>query len=97
MTEFELHKSIVLYLKLHHPEVIFRTDYAAGLKMTPRQARKHATLQKSRGFPDLFICEPRAGFHGLFIELKKEGTKLRTKDGDRGIKFSEGDILRGGM
>ncbi len=81
-TEAQLHQNIVDYLKLKYPEAIFRTDFAAGLKLSMAQATKHSKLQKSRAFPDLFIAEPRRGFHGLFIELKREGTQVQTKNGN---------------
>jgi hypothetical protein len=29
-----------------------------------------------KGFPDLFVCEPRGKYHGLFIELKRPGGKV---------------------
>lgn len=65
-----LHQQVVDYLKLQYPDVIFRTDFASGIKMTMGQAVKHKRLQKSRAYPDLFIAEPRQGRSGLFIELK---------------------------
>ena len=82
MTEAQTHRNICDYLKLQYPEVIFRTDFASGMKLTVGQARKHASLQSGRSWPDLFIAEPRAGFHGLFIEVKKDGITIKKKDGN---------------
>jgi hypothetical protein len=81
MKESTIHLQVCHYLQRQYPKIIFRTDFAAGIKMTMAQAIKHRNLQSGRAYPDLFIAEPRAGAHGLFIELKKDGTKLtRTKD-----------------
>lgn len=80
-SEGNLHQQVVDYLKLQYPGIMFRTDFAAGIKMTPGQAAKHARMQSGRAWPDLFIAAPMykeqvADFYGLFIELKKDGTKL---------------------
>lgn len=37
-------------------------------------------LQK--GFPDLIILEPRGGFHGCFIEMKKHPSESLKKNGE---------------
>ena len=92
MSEHELYKLIARYLQLQYPNVIYRFDLAADLKLTPGQARTHKKLHPERGYPDLFIAEPKDGLNmrtggnpnvyaGLFIEIKKEGTRLKKKDG----------------
>ena len=83
--ESTIHQMVVDYLKLQYPGVIFRTDFSAGVKMTMGQAIKHKALQEGRGYPDLFIAEPAQlggeWYHGLYLELKREGVRLMKKDG----------------
>lgn len=48
-----------------------------------RSARYGAQLKRlglRKGFPDLFIPAARNGFHGLFLELKKDTSSRPTKD-----------------
>lgn len=81
MSEEILHRHICDYLKLQHPDVLFRTDFASGMKLTMGQARRHKSLQSGRAWPDLFIAEPRGLYSGLFLELKREGVRVRLKNG----------------
>lgn len=67
---------------------MFRSDYASGLMLTPNQAQKHRRLQSGRAFPDLFIYEPRMKYHGLALELKREGTTIILKTGPRKGKLT---------
>lgn len=68
------------YIKYQYPKVIFFSDMS-GIRLTIGQSKKMKLMKSSKGLPDLFICEPRNGCHGLFIELKKDGGKLYKKDG----------------
>lgn len=86
--EESIQLQVCSYLRLQYPNVIFRSDYASGLMLTINQARTHKRLQSSRSFPDLFIYEARRGFHGLALELKKDGTAVILKIGPRKGKLS---------
>ena len=87
--EENLHLKICDFLRKNYPDVIFRTDFSSGMKMTPGQAIKHKKFQSSRAFPDLTIFEPRiAEFggeevvcHALMLEIKAENASPFKKDG----------------
>ena len=81
MREHDLYKMIADYLRYQYPEVIYRFDLAADLKLTMGQASKHKRLQRYRGYPDLFIAESVGEYSGLYLEIKKDGTRIFKKDG----------------
>lgn len=70
------------YLKAAYPETDFFTDTAAGMKLTIGQATKAKKMRSSRALPDIFISEPRRNYHGLYIELKREGERVFLVNGD---------------
>ena len=80
-SEASLHQQVVNYLKWQYPNVLFRTDFAAGIKMTIGQAVKHKKLQKCKAWPDLFIAARFGGYSGLFIEIKKDRSEVYLKSG----------------
>jgi hypothetical protein len=81
MLEKDVHALVCSYIRTKYPQVIFRTDYAAGLKMSIGMAKRHKALQSHSAYPDLFIAEPRGIYCGLFIELKSSNNVLYKKDG----------------
>lgn len=93
--EESVHKQVADYIRMQYRHVIFRTD-GGGLRLPTGLAKKFASLQHGRAYPDLFIAEPRLiygadpdidaskDYAGLFIELKRPDTKLiRDKDATR--------------
>ncbi len=65
---------------MQYPKVIFTAE-SSGLRMTKGQAVKAKKMRSGRGLPDLMIFEARYGYNGLFLELKKEGTRVYKLDG----------------
>ena len=84
--EHQLYVKIAGYLQENYPDVIYRFDLAADLKLTMGQAAKHKRLHPKRGYPDLFIAQPKTTtytmeYAGLYLELKAEGNSPFRKDG----------------
>ena len=85
MSEESLHIAVCQYLKLQYPHVIFNTDLS-GLRLPIGLAKKAAKMRSSRAFPDIVVYEKKGEyskyiFHALFLELKKEGTKIFRRNG----------------
>lgn len=91
MKEIELQTQVADYLRLRYPDVIFHSDFGSGIKLTMAQAVKQKRLNGGRrSWPDMFIAKPKLGVdrdgqhfyqHGLFLELKREGTRILKRDG----------------
>lgn len=79
--ESRLSEQVSQFLKLQYPNLIYRFD-VSDLKLSMPQAMRNKKLQmKDRGYPDLFLAFPSKGFHGLYIELKKDRSEVYKKDG----------------
>ena len=80
--EKKLSHNIAEFLTKQYPKVIFRFDVGADIKLTIGQASiaKNKLLHE-KGYPDLFIAEPSHGYHGLYVELKKNKEVVYKKDG----------------
>lgn len=91
-SETNLQIQVADYLRLQYPNVLFHSDYGSGIKLTIGQAVIQKRLNGGkRSWPDMFIAKSgmeiwglandRCLVYGLFLELKKEGTRLKKKDG----------------
>src|SRR5690554_6488383 len=67
--EETLHFQICGYLKLQYPSVMFISE-SSGLRVSPGMATKLKKTRSSHVHADLYILEPRGGYHGLVLELK---------------------------
>lgn len=68
------------YLRLVYPNVMF-TSESSGLRLTMGQAVKAKKQRSQRGLPDMLIFEPRGGYFGLMLELKRDGESPFRRDG----------------
>ena len=75
--EERIHIAICNYLRVKYPSVIF-TSESSGVRMTIGQAVKLKRMRSGGKLPDLWILEPRGGYHGLFLEIKAEGIFTKT-------------------
>lgn len=79
--EESLQIMVARYLKTKHPDIIFHSDVASGMKLTMGQAAKNKAMQSGKGFPDMFIAKPNLHHHGLFLELKESREGVYIKGG----------------
>lgn len=70
--EDKLAQQISDYLRMQYPKTIFHFDTGSGGTTSIGMAMRNKRLNKWRGYPDLFICEAKNEYNGLFIELKVE-------------------------
>ena len=83
-TEESLQISVSTDLKMQYPSVMFTAE-SSGIRLTMGQAVKAKKLRSERGLPDMMIFEPRGQYHGLIIELKKEGKSPFLLNGDLSV------------
>lgn len=80
--EYKIQCAVVKYLILQYPKVEFRSDMG-GVRLPMGLAIKAKKANGGRrAWPDLFIAEPAPGYHGLFIEVKKDRLEVYGKRGE---------------
>lgn len=78
--EESLQIALSTYIKLQYPDVVFTAE-SSGIRLTMGQAVKAKKCRSEDKQPDMIIMEPRGGYYGLVIELKKEDKSPFLKDG----------------
>jgi hypothetical protein len=80
LTESELHSAIIAWMKKNYPQVRV-TSTLNGEKFGKLQALRVKKNQSHQGVPDIIIHHNNGLYPILYLELKKDGTKLFKKDG----------------
>lgn len=81
VSEAQLQYGIVTFLQDNYSDVPFKCDTSA-VKMNIGQAKKMQALGNTKNWPDLFVAVPAGDLHDLFLEIKKDGTKLYNGHGE---------------
>ena len=68
MKEYQLQKAVCNYLD--YKNILYCGSMGGQYQKFHSQRNKAKATGYKRGFPDLFIYEPRGDYHGLAIELK---------------------------
>lgn len=111
-SEENLQIQVVDYLRLQYPNVLFHSDYGSGINLTIGQAVIQKRLNGGRrAWPDMFIARhkmlPVANeyapngydvrcFGGLFLEIKKDGTKLKREKDCKNILKGDTKLRKAG-
>lgn len=79
--ETRLQQQVVAYLRYQYPKIMVKCDLN-GVHLSAMQYKRLQLIGNVKGHPDLVIYEARGGYHGLFLELKQEKTKLFNSKGN---------------
>lgn len=79
MKEQDIYNQLSQWLKLQHPNLIWRWDFAAGQKMSVGMAMRMKKMQCGVAYPDFFLAVPKGIYGGLYLEIKVDGFDLYQK------------------
>ncbi len=83
MTEGMIQEQVARYVATKYPQAIFHSDFGSGAHLSKLQAIKQKRQNAGRkGFPDFQICEPIGKWNGLFVEIKKNDTRIVKRNGE---------------
>ena len=69
---------ICSYLDLVYPDILY-TATCGGLRTSIKQANKAKKTGYRKGLPDMIFFEPRKGFHGMCLEVKRDKRSYPSK------------------
>lgn len=72
MSEHEIQSTFVKLIDAQYPELLYCAT-VGGARMSIREAKKIKAAGYRKGIPDVMFYEPRLGYYGLGMEIKKKG------------------------
>lgn len=85
MKEDDIYRNLARHLRTFYASTPFHFDLS-GVYTTSRYYRGLYGFLNDRAWPDLFIAAPShpdfGDYKGLFLEIKKDGTRIRRRDGE---------------
>ena len=72
MSEHEIQSEFVRLIQEQHPDILFCAT-VGGARMSINTAKKIKQAGYRKGIPAVLFYEPRQGYYGLAIEIKKKG------------------------
>jgi hypothetical protein len=72
VSEYEIQSTFVEAIANQYPNILFCAT-VGGARMSISEAKKIKRSGYRKGIPDVIFYEPRNGYYGLCIEIKKKG------------------------
>lgn len=80
--EHSVYERVATEMEHKHPDVVVHFDFGTGLRLPIGVAMKQKRINKKRGYPDFFLAKASSNYHGLFLEIKKEGEFVHYQKGE---------------
>jgi hypothetical protein len=80
-TEAGVYTLLAMWLKKTYPDLIWFFDLS-GVRVHEGTKPMMAYMRSKTGIPDLIILEPRKGYFGLMLEIKRKASPVYQQNGN---------------